>query len=334
MRVALVVNPQAKRTRDPALFDALRQAADRAGVPTDLIATQSIDDLPSRLTAARDAGCDVLAVCGGDGSLAALIAAAAPIFPSLPPMVILPGGTMNTVARNLGLRGSITDLWQRSLRDLQAALDVSRLPLVRQDVLRATMADERPLRDSEPDQAASPILRCRYGFIFGAAMGARYLAAYDSHPQRGPAWATWLALRTVGSSLIPGGGSFARWLFSLTPTDLCIDDEPMADRAFRIVLCATVPDVGLGFRVPWQAGRVPGRFHVVASGIPITANALQLPRMLRGQPLSGTPHVDRLAQTARLQFDRPQQLTLDGEVFAASRVDLSIGPALRILLPT
>ena len=334
MRVTLVVNPLAKRARDPAVIDALRHTADRSGVPTDLITTQSIDDLPPALTAQRDAGCDVLAVCGGDGSLAALIAAATPIFPSLPPIVILPGGTMNTVARNLGLRGSIQALWQRSLAALQGSSQASRLPVVQQDVLRATMADERPLRGSEPDPSAQPVLRCRYGFIFGAAMGARYLAAYDSHPQRGPAWATWLALRTVGSSLIPGGGSFARWLFSMTPTELCIDGEPLADHAFRIVLCATVPDVGLGFRVPWQAGRVPGRFHVVASGIPITRNVLQLPRMLRGQPLSGAPHVDRLAQTARLQFDRPQQLTLDGEVFAASRVDLSVGPALRILLPT
>ena len=164
-------------------------------------------------------------------------------------------------------------------------------------------------------------------------MGARYLSAYDSHPQRGPLWATWLALRTVGSSLIPGGGGFARWLFALTPTALSIDGQAQPESAFRTILCATVPDVGLGFRVPWQAGAVPGRFHVVASGIGITKNALQLPRMLRGQPLSGTPHVDRLAQTATLRFDSPQQLTLDGEVFAGSQVALSLGSPLHILLP-
>jgi hypothetical protein len=88
----------------------------------------------------------------------------------------------------------------------------------------------------------------------------------------------------------------------------------------------------LGFRVPWQAGRAAGRFHLVASGIGITQNALQIPRILRGQPLSGTPHIDRLAQTATFQFESPQPLTLDGEVFAGSQIALSLGTPLQILL--
>ena len=333
MRVALIVNPQAKRARDPKLLAQLEQAAQQAGVPVTLASTPSFAALSQVLRQQRDQGCQVLALCGGDGSLSALIGAAVPIFPVLPPIVLLPGGTMNTVARNLGLRGGIAALWTRVLRSLAQAVDPARLPTVSVDVLRATIADERPLRSGEPDPQAEPVTRTRFGFIFGAAMGARYLAAYDSHPRRGLAWATWLALRTVGSSLIPGGGPFARWLFSTTRAELAIDDQVMAEQAFRLVLCATVPDVGLGFRVPWQAGRVPGRFHVVASGISSTANALQIPRMLRGQPLVGSPHVDRLAQTARLRFEDPQQLTLDGEVFAGSRIDLALGPALRILLP-
>lgn len=334
MRVALILNQKAKRTRDPALASQLEQAARTIGVQAVVVPTQSVEDLPQALASVRSGGCDVLSLCGGDGSLAALLAAAAPIFPTLPPLIILPGGTMNTVARNLGLRGSIASQWQRALRCVQQAHDVSRLPLGRVDALRATIFDERPLQRTEPDLSAPPTQTTRYGFIFGAAMGARYLAAYDSNPKRGPAWATWLALRTVGSSLIPGGGPFARWLFSATSAVLEIDGVTQPESLFRIVLCATVPDVGLGFRVPWQAGRVPGRFHVVASGIPITRNALQLPRMLRGQPLSGSPHVDRLAQTARLTFERPQQLTLDGEVFSGSDISLSVGPTLQVLLPS
>ncbi len=332
MRVAAIVNRNAKRTRDPALVPTLEQAAQQAGVRAAIVPTTSIEELSLALREQRDQGCDALTMCGGDGSLAALIAAAVPIFPSLPPIILLPAGTMNTVARNLGVRGSIPALWSRALRNLAQAADSPRLPTAPVDVMRVTVRDERPLLDTEPDLSATPIERTRYGFIFGAAMGARYLAAYDSRP--GPAWATWLALRTLGSSLIPGGGPFARWLFSPAQTELSIDGTTLDEHAFRIVLCATVPDVGLGFRVPWQAGRVPGCFHVVASGIPITRNALQLPRMLRGQPLVGSPHVDRLAQTATLAFDRPQQLTLDGEVFSGSHIELAVGPTLQILLPT
>jgi diacylglycerol kinase family enzyme len=338
MRVALIVNRKAKRARDPSLLPRLEQAAQQAGVQLTALPTQSLDELAPTLSQAR--GCDLLALCGGDGSLAAMLTAAVPMFPSLPPLILLPGGTMNTVARNLGLRGSygslgsqgsIVSLWRRALRVLTQAGDPARLPLLPVDVLRATIRDERPLRDSEPDLAAPPTERTRLGFIFGAAMGARYLAAYTRHP--GPAWAIWLALRTVGSSLIPGGGPFARWLFSPTRAALNLDGQDLPEESFRMVLCATVPDVGLGFRVPWQAGRTPGRFHLVASGIPITENALQVPRILRGQPLSGSPHVDRLAGAARIRFASPQQLTLDGEVFSGSDIELSLGPALRVLLP-
>lgn len=334
MRVVIVVNPQAKHARDPALPAQLAQAARAAGVPAELIVTPTLSDLEPALRAQHRVGCDVLAVAGGDGSLGALIATASSLWETLPPILLLPGGTMNTVARNLGRRGAPLALFTQALPSLAGQADLSRLPTARLDVMRVEIADERPLARGEPDLSQAATRRTRYGFILGAAMGARYLAAYDSNPARGLLWAGWLALRTIGSSLIPGGGRFARWLFSLTPAAVSIDGQPQPESQFRNVVCATVPDVGLGFRVPWQAGRAAGRFHLVASGIGITQNALQIPRILRGQPLSGTPHIDRLAQTATFQFESPQPLTLDGEVFAGSQIALSLGTPLQILLPS
>src|SRR6185295_3714456 len=96
-----------------------------------------------------------------------------------------------------------------------------------------------------------------------------------------------------------------------------VDGVQAEESAFRLLLCSTLPEVGLGMRVPWQAGSVRGRFHVVASSLPITANALQIPRMQRGQPLVGEPHLDRLAAAASVRFAAPEPLTLDGELFMA-----------------
>lgn len=333
MRVALLVNPRARRARDPDLIDRLQHAADRRGVAATVITTSAPDLLPDVLRAQRQAGVDVLAVCGGDGTLMTLLAAAAQAYDVLPPLLLLPGGTMNTVARNLGIRGQPQQVWSRALALLSNCRDAARLPLCRADILRVDVHDQRPLIGTEPDMHAPATQRTHYGFILGAAMGARYLAAYDSRPDRGLGWAAWLALRTIGSSLIPGGGPFARWLFGATPAQLCIDGDQQHIDALRLLLCATVPDVGLGFRVPWQAGSVSGRFHLIASGIPITRNALQVPRILRGLPLRGAPHIDRLAGRAQIRFERAQQITLDGEVFAASALDLSLGPPLPVILP-
>jgi diacylglycerol kinase family enzyme len=261
---------------------------------------------------------------------------------TLPPLCILPGGTMNTCARNLGVRGKPEAVLGRLIENLRLASEagLAAVPRYFQEVMRVVTLGERPLDGRSGQPAAdddggaglkSSEPRTRYGCILSAAMGARYLAAYSRRP--GLLWASFLGLRTIGSSLIPGGGPFARWLFERTPAELVVDGEPISESAFRLLLCATVPDVGLGFRVPWRAGCVRGRFHLIASSLPITKNALQLLRMQRGQPLRGSPHLDRLAATATVRFATPQPLTLDGELFAASAVTLSLGPPLEILLP-
>jgi hypothetical protein len=52
--------------------------------------------------------------------------------------------------------------------------------------------------------------------------------------------------------------------------------------------------------------------------------------VLSGRPLSGQPHVDRLASAARIRFATPQSYTLDGDLFRASDIELSIGPRISI----
>jgi hypothetical protein len=101
----------------------------------------------------------------------------------------------------------------------------------------------------------------------------------------------------------------------------------------RLLLASTVPDVGLGMRVTWQAGQQPGRFHLVASSLTTLSMAMQLHRVLGGQPLAGEPHLDRLAQTATVRFTRPQTFTLDGDLFREREVALSVGPRLWVARP-
>ncbi len=339
LQVGIVVNPHARRTGAPGLPARLQAQCESHGVKATLAVTGSEAELSTALGGFARQGIDVLAVCGGDGTLVATVGAAISTYGArLPTLVILPGGTMNTVAANLGVRGRPEAVLGRVLATLSAAgpKGLAAVPRFVQDFMRVVTLDEQPLPRSEKE-AAGPAgnekgSRTRHGCIFSAAMGARYLLAYSRHPGLG--WAAWLGLRTVGSSLIPGGGPFARWLFERTPAELTIDGEPADEPAFRLLLCATVPDVGLGMRVPWRAGTVRGRFQIIASSLPITKNALQLGRMLRGQPLQGAPHLDRMAKEVRMRFATPQPLTLDGELFWARTIELSLSPALEILIPS
>jgi diacylglycerol kinase family enzyme len=333
LRVGVVVNPLARRTRHEALPQRLQALLHAAGMDAALAVTRAPADLPAAFQQFRQTGVKVLFICGGDGTLMTTVSAAIAEYAAaekpLPLFAILPGGTMNTTARNLGLSGGPADALQRLLASVRAAGEkgLSAVPRHTQEILRVHTFEERPLGSD----AAPGCERTRHGCIFGAAMGARFLAAYSRRPSL--LWAAILGLRTIGSSLLPGGGPFARWLFERTAATLTIDGEAVSETAFRLLLASTVPDVGLGMRVPHRAGCVPGRFHLIASSLPLHKNALQLGRMQRGQPLLGQPHLDRLAQAAELRFAEPQPLTLDGDLFTATAVRLSLGPPLQVLIP-
>jgi diacylglycerol kinase family enzyme len=344
MRIGIVVNPRARGAQDPRLPGRLQALGERPGIACQTVTTARPEDLPE--TVAGLGALDVLGVCGGDGTLMATLSAllAAPAG-ALPALLLMPAGTMNTVAKNLGLPPRPEALLRATLAAAQPG-GLSAVPFWPQETLRVRTYGETPYSAAPPPAAAAPLTeallqalprRERCGFLFSGAMGARFLAAYASVPQPGLQWAVVLALRTIASCLYPGGGTLARWLFQPTPTRLTVDcgDEAAVQLAgaFRLLLLATVSDAGLGMRVPWRAGCVPGRFQLIASAISTMQNALQLPRIWRAQPLRGTPHHDLLARAAKLRFASPQPLVLDGELFCAAAVDVELGPRLRVLRP-
>ena len=217
---------------------------------------------------------------------------------------ILRGGIVNTIAGNLAIHGRPDELLGRVV----AAARNGGVPTVAQDLIEVNGL---------------------YGFLFASLMGARFLEAYYGGLAPGLISATVLTARTVVSSFIQG--RTARWLFSPVAVTLTVDGVALPSEAYRLLVASTVPDVGMGFRVPWQAGREPGRFHLVASGLSTTAMAMQLHRVFRGRPLLGAPHLDRLATRAHIRFDAPQSYTLDGDLFRATEVSIATGPRIAIV---
>lgn len=308
--LGVVLNPNALGVRrDPALVERLRAIL---GADGEVVTTRTQEELRATVARFAEAGCDPIGICGGDGTnlstLTELVALRGHLGPErLPRIAILRGGTVNTVARNLGIRGRPEELLSRLVARLRAG---------------------RPLVEVGQDLLA---VNHMHGFLFAAAMGARFLEAYYEAPTQGAAAATVLAVRTAASSLVQG--AYARSLFTPVALRLTIDGELQPIERARLLVASTIPDVGIGMRVAWQAGRKPGRFHLVASGLSTTSMALQLPRVLGGRPLGGTPHIDRLAERAVLRFTEPQPFTLDGDLFRAEEVTLRIGPRVRIVLP-
>jgi diacylglycerol kinase family enzyme len=305
--IGVIVNPNALGVRKrPGLADRLARLVGAHGV---VVQTRAPDELVEVAARFQKDGVDLVATCGGDGTNLATITQMARAYgpDRIPTFVLLRGGTVNTVAQNLGITGEPDRILARVVRTLERN---DELPIFGQDLLE---------------------VNGMFGFLFAAAMGARFLEAYYDGPEPGHAWAAALAARTVVSSLI--NGPFARWLFSPVPLELEVDGRAPDFPHPRLLVASTVPDVGIGMKVAWRAGRQPARFHLVASALPTTRMALQLHRVLRGQPLAGGPHLDTMAKEARIRFAQPETYTLDGDLFRDTSVHVRVGARMWIARP-
>ncbi|MCU1277703.1 MAG: DAG-kinase catalytic domain protein, partial [bacterium] len=283
----------------------LRRVVDGVG---EVVVTRTPGELTAAARRFAEEGVELVAACGGDGTNLSTVTELVRAYgrERLPTFAILRGGTVNTIAQNLAIRGAPDEI----LGHLVVAARAGRLATVGQDLLEVNGL---------------------YGFLFASLMGARFLEAYYGGLHPGVVSAGLLIARTIVSSFIEG--RLARWLFAPAEVTITLDGEALPAEQYRLLVASVVPDVGMGFRVPWQAGREAGRFHLVASGLSTTAMALQLPRVLAGKPLHGAPHLDRLASRVQLRFAAPQGYTLDGELFRAAEVQIVTGPRLSIARP-
>jgi diacylglycerol kinase family enzyme len=305
--IGVIVNANARGPRiDPRLGGRLRATLGNRG---ELRETRSAEELEAAIDHFVRLDCDLIATCGGDGTnLSTLTQVVSRLgHERLPRLAILPAGTVNTVAKNLRVGGRPEEILGRLVRRMDAG---EPLPEIEQDAIE---------------------VNGRCGFLFAAAMGARFLEAYYAGPVQDVLWATLLATRIVGSCLVQG--SYARWLFASVPVELEVDGEPIGSHPARLVLASVVPDVGIGMKVTWQAGKVPRRFHLVVSALSTTSMALQLHKVRAGRPLDGRPHLDRLARDVVMRFREPSVYTLDGELFHEERVHVRMGPRVRIVKP-
>ena len=110
--VGLISNPGSGHNRDQ--FEALRRRIDASPGIRHLV-TATAADIPAALAELRDAGIAVLAINGGDGTNSAILGEMleSRCFERQPYVVLLPGGTANMNAGDVGMRGSLARAVQR-----------------------------------------------------------------------------------------------------------------------------------------------------------------------------------------------------------------------------
>lgn len=308
--IGVIVNPHAGRNRRQE--DRLRKFEKWVGSAGVVAEPKTLDDLEEFARELHEQRVDILAVCGGDGSFfrawSALIRAYGEQTP-LPAFLPLRGGSMNTIARSVGVRrGSPEAVLQRVVDSYRAG---------------------RPLRWTE--RHLIRVEGNHFGFMVGAGVIVNFLRVYYGGRRVGPAAAAYWLGRAILSSLVRG--DLAASILRGFQAEVDCDGERVPHRNYNVLYASTIEDIGLGFSATYLAIRKRGFFHLLAGQVGAAQVMLRLGRLRQGCPLRIPSLYDNLARIVMVEFEEPTHYMIDGDVLQpVLRLRCETGPRLRILV--
>ncbi|VUZ85328.1 lipid kinase YegS [Candidatus Methylomirabilis lanthanidiphila] len=246
-RVGVLINPESGANREG--LQALRHVLDqyKPAIHRYVVGQASVAGALAAMAAQH---VDVLAVCGGDGTVQAVLTALlhnGP-FTVLPSLALIAGGTSNMTAADVGVRGKPT----RALRRLFAWSE-GRGPtgrVVRRAIIRV-----------DGGAGSTP----QFGMFFSAAgivevTRARWETRRQarSKPMRG---APGTAI-TVGRYLL--GLALGRQVVAPTPITIRLDGRSHSVKNYLALFITTLERLNPGIRPYWGEGHGPLRYTAVA----------------------------------------------------------------------
>lgn len=303
--IGLIFNPLAgQNRRDPSVALRLARKLGDHGV---VAIPRSLDELFRTAEDFLRLRIDVLGIAGGDGTNHVTLTGFHRIWRGrpLPPLALLRGGTMNTVASSLGLpRGQPERLLDRLLRHYT----------------------ERPL---ELVSHTTMDIEGQLGFLFGTGIVPAFLRAYYATGEPSPWTATKTLARLTTNALV--NGSLRDESIEAEVTTNVGDHWPL--RRYSTIAAATIRDIGLGFRPFARAGEVPATFHLLGIHARPREIVADLPRIFRGEGMREGKANEALAREATI-FVRQRMLPymIDGDLkmHDGSELTVRLGPSVRI----
>lgn len=300
--IAVISNPRSGHNR--SRFAGLAAALEARPQVRHFV-TGSAAELPAICAELYDKPVRLLVINGGDGTAAAVFAALLEALPAgrRPLLALLPAGTANMTAGDVGIRGSLRGALRRLLGWIDAP---ERTP--------GTVVERAVLR---VDAGAGPR---RYGMFLGAGLimaGTEY--AHRALHARGLRDDFSLGLGLVRSlwGIARGEAEFRR----AQPLSLSLDGGEALAFDARILAVSTLQRLFLGIRPFWGKEDGPLALSLIEAGAP--GLLCNFPGLLRGRPgPRATPEAgyhSHRARELRLSFDGA--CNLDGEILQVSSAE-------------
>lgn len=326
--IAVIINPNAGRHRPQA--DAARIRA-ILGWHGKVFETESEHAVGPAVDEALEAGARVIAICGGDGTLGGVLNALRERRPiaELPLLMPTNSGTIDFVARKIGIKGSAEAILSRLAARVASGLNPTRVEI---DSLELS----GELRDADGSVRDFDLL----GFALAAGgIGQRFFSKYYEEPSLGAMAIVRVVALAVGSFALDRVGvpvaegylSYGRDVFRPTRARVVIDGVAVPGERHGAIHAGAF-DVSLGgvFRVfPFASER--GVIHYQAGEIIPAEMIRALPALVRGKPIPSKKLVEARGHEMRVSptTDEPLSLILDGECIDGV-LDLRVRPGPRV----
>jgi diacylglycerol kinase (ATP) len=310
--IGLITNPRSRvNQRDPG---RARRLSYLVGSHGNAEATQSIDDLYRVCEEFKKERIDVLGISGGDGTMHHTLTAMIRTYGDepLPPVAILRGGTMNTIARSFGIFGDAPQLTFELVDRHRRGL-LPTIPWFEREILQVGDA---------------------YGFIFGNGIIYNFLNEYYASGNPSPGTAAQLILRAAGSTMVRG--PLARRIYKRFHARVVADGDRWACEDFVTVAAAVVEQIGLGFKPFYRANDAGDAFALLGIHTDAVGFVSELPNILAGKPMRRDKVIDQAARHVVFEADEPLEYIIDGDTYVqepgrAGSLTLRVGPKLRFL---
>jgi diacylglycerol kinase (ATP) len=308
--IGLITNPRSRvNLRDPGRARRLGYLIGSHGTAE---ATKSLDDLYRVCEEFYKERIDVLGISGGDGTLHHTLTAMIKAYGDtpLPPVAILRGGTMNTIARSFAIFGESPRL-TFELVDRQRRGLLHEIPSFERTILQ---------------------IGDKYGFIFGNGIIYNFLHEYYATGKPSPATAAQLIARAAGSTMFRG--ALAGRIYKRFHARVVADGDRWACEDFITVAAAVVEQIGLGFKPFRRCNERADAFALLGIHTDAVGFVAELPRILAGQPMRRDKVIDRVAQVVTFESDEKLEYIIDGDTYVQEQADaltLRSGPKLRFL---
>lgn len=300
-RIGVISNPGSQRNK-AGLGEVTELLADAPHV--DHVVLDKITDIPGILRdfARREVG--VLAVAGGDGTVQAVLTElyGQRPFETMPLLVVVPRGTTNMIAADVGLQ-------RRGLEGLKRLVAASAGDLTRATLTRRILRLDNA-RDLPP----------QYGMFFGGAGITRAIETCRSkvHPYsiKSDTAAAVTLVGLLGDWLLRRGkkGREAGGIFYGDKITVTVDGGMAEATESLLILATTLDKLILGSRPFW--GPDEGHLRFTSIAYPPKGVLRYAWRILYGGPQRSLPaetYRSCTAERVALRMDCP--FTLDGEIF-------------------